>query len=184
MAEYGIAAHWRYKEGAKRDVRYEERLAWLRQLMDWQREMSQAGRVRGVRQDGHLPGPGLRLHAQGRDQGPAHRQHAARLRLPHPHRPRAPLRRRQGQRQAGLAELPAQERRSRRDRHQQVVQGALARLAERKPGLPAHDARPREDPPVVQAPGARGEHRPRQGDGGEGAGAASARACRGWRRTS
>jgi len=41
-AEFGIAAHWRYKEGAKRDVRYEERLAWLRQLLDWQREISQA----------------------------------------------------------------------------------------------------------------------------------------------
>jgi GTP pyrophosphokinase len=42
-SEYGIAAHWRYKEGgAKRDIRYEERLAWLRQLLDWQREISQA----------------------------------------------------------------------------------------------------------------------------------------------
>ncbi len=41
-AEYGIAAHWRYKEGSKRDMRYEERLAWLRQLLDWQREISQA----------------------------------------------------------------------------------------------------------------------------------------------
>jgi len=41
-AEYGIAAHWRYKEGSKRDRRYEERLAWIRQLMDWQREISQA----------------------------------------------------------------------------------------------------------------------------------------------
>jgi len=41
-AEYGIAAHWRYKEGSRRDVRYEERLAWLRQLMEWQREISRA----------------------------------------------------------------------------------------------------------------------------------------------
>jgi GTP pyrophosphokinase len=40
-AEYGIAAHWRYKEGSKRDSRYEERLAWLRQLLDWQREIAQ-----------------------------------------------------------------------------------------------------------------------------------------------
>src|SRR2546422_3044715 len=44
-SEYGIAAHWRYKEGAKRDIRYEERLAWLRQLLDWQREISQAEEV-------------------------------------------------------------------------------------------------------------------------------------------
>ena len=41
-AEYGIAAHWRYKEGSKRDLRYEERLAWLRQLLEWHREISQA----------------------------------------------------------------------------------------------------------------------------------------------
>lgn len=41
-SEYGIAAHWRYKEGTKRDMRYEERLAWLRQLLDWHRELSQA----------------------------------------------------------------------------------------------------------------------------------------------
>ncbi len=41
-AEFGIAAHWRYKEGSKRDMHYEERLAWLRQLLDWQREISQA----------------------------------------------------------------------------------------------------------------------------------------------
>lgn len=41
-AEYGIAAHWRYKEGARRDARYEERLAWLRQLMEWHRELSRA----------------------------------------------------------------------------------------------------------------------------------------------
>ena len=43
MSEFGIAAHWRYKEGgSKRDVRYEERLAWLRQLLDWQRDIAQA----------------------------------------------------------------------------------------------------------------------------------------------
>jgi len=41
-AEYGIAAHWRYKEGRKRDLRYEERLAWLRQLLEWQRDIAQA----------------------------------------------------------------------------------------------------------------------------------------------
>jgi GTP diphosphokinase / guanosine-3',5'-bis(diphosphate) 3'-diphosphatase len=40
-AEYGIASHWRYKEGSKRDIRQEERMAWLRQLLDWQREISQ-----------------------------------------------------------------------------------------------------------------------------------------------
>jgi len=41
-AEYGVAAHWRYKEGSKRDLRYEERLAWLRQLLEWHREIAHA----------------------------------------------------------------------------------------------------------------------------------------------
>ncbi len=40
LAEYGVAAHWRYKEGAHpRDLRYQERMSWLRQLIEWQREM-------------------------------------------------------------------------------------------------------------------------------------------------
>ncbi|MEX0801316.1 MAG: bifunctional (p)ppGpp synthetase/guanosine-3',5'-bis(diphosphate) 3'-pyrophosphohydrolase [Dehalococcoidia bacterium] len=41
-AEYGVAAHWRYKERSKRDQHYEERLAWLRQLLEWHREIAQA----------------------------------------------------------------------------------------------------------------------------------------------
>ena len=42
VAEYGVAAHWRYKEGGKQQGRDEERIAWLRQLLDWQRDMAQA----------------------------------------------------------------------------------------------------------------------------------------------
>jgi len=42
-AEYGIAAHWKYKEasnGRKVEGQEEEKLAWLRQILDWQRDMS------------------------------------------------------------------------------------------------------------------------------------------------
>jgi len=42
VAEYGVAAHWRYKEGEKGDIRFEERISWLRQLIDWHREFSGA----------------------------------------------------------------------------------------------------------------------------------------------
>jgi guanosine-3',5'-bis(diphosphate) 3'-pyrophosphohydrolase len=42
VAEYGVAAHWRYKEGDKRDMRFEDRVAWLRQLIEWHRELSGA----------------------------------------------------------------------------------------------------------------------------------------------
>ena len=39
VAELGVAAHWRYKEGTRRDVRFEQKIAWLRQLIDWQKEV-------------------------------------------------------------------------------------------------------------------------------------------------
>ena len=42
IAEYGLAAHWRYKEGEKQDMHFEERVAWLRQLIEWHREFTGA----------------------------------------------------------------------------------------------------------------------------------------------
>jgi len=36
-AEYGIAAHWRYKEGGRTDE-FDAKLSWLRQMLDWQQE--------------------------------------------------------------------------------------------------------------------------------------------------
>ncbi|MCJ7769526.1 MAG: bifunctional (p)ppGpp synthetase/guanosine-3',5'-bis(diphosphate) 3'-pyrophosphohydrolase [Dehalococcoidales bacterium] len=42
IAEYGVAAHWRYKEGDKEGIHFEERVGWLRQLIDWHRELSGA----------------------------------------------------------------------------------------------------------------------------------------------
>jgi GTP pyrophosphokinase len=41
-AEYGIAAHWRYKEGGKTDDEYERRILWLRSLMDWRQDVEDA----------------------------------------------------------------------------------------------------------------------------------------------
>jgi RelA/SpoT family (p)ppGpp synthetase len=41
-AELGIAAHWRYKEGAKRDLAFEGKVAWLRSLMDWRSDVEDA----------------------------------------------------------------------------------------------------------------------------------------------
>ncbi len=41
-AEFGIAAHWRYKEGRKRDEAYEQRINWLRRLMDWRQDVDDA----------------------------------------------------------------------------------------------------------------------------------------------
>jgi GTP diphosphokinase / guanosine-3',5'-bis(diphosphate) 3'-diphosphatase len=42
-ADFGIAAHWQYKEGGRPDRRFEEKLAWLRQqLFDWQSDARDA----------------------------------------------------------------------------------------------------------------------------------------------
>ena len=52
VSEVGIAAHWRYKEGSKSDRDYDAKLAWLRQLMDWQRDVSDATEfVEGIKLD-------------------------------------------------------------------------------------------------------------------------------------
>ncbi|MBM3941145.1 MAG: bifunctional (p)ppGpp synthetase/guanosine-3',5'-bis(diphosphate) 3'-pyrophosphohydrolase [SAR202 cluster bacterium] len=46
FAEYGVAAHWRYKEGAgagtSKALKFEEKMTWLRQLLEWQRDLSGA----------------------------------------------------------------------------------------------------------------------------------------------
>ena len=52
VSEVGIAAHWRYKEGTKSDREYDAKLAWLRQLMDWQRDVTDATEfVEGIKLD-------------------------------------------------------------------------------------------------------------------------------------
>ncbi|MBW4828586.1 MAG: bifunctional (p)ppGpp synthetase/guanosine-3',5'-bis(diphosphate) 3'-pyrophosphohydrolase [Clostridiaceae bacterium] len=38
-AEYGIAAHWKYKEGTVKTDNFDEKLSWLRQLLEWQKDM-------------------------------------------------------------------------------------------------------------------------------------------------
>ncbi len=41
-AEFGIASHWRYKEGQKRDKDFEQRVAYLRQMLEWQSDVESA----------------------------------------------------------------------------------------------------------------------------------------------
>ncbi|EDK35139.1 RelA/SpoT family protein [Clostridium kluyveri] len=41
-AEYGIAAHWKYKEGADTAEDIDKKLTWLREMLEWQRETSDA----------------------------------------------------------------------------------------------------------------------------------------------
>ncbi len=114
-AEYGVAAHWKYKEqmasGGAADM------AWLRQLVDWQRETADPAEfLDSLRFDlstaeVYVFTPGRRGHRA------AAGCHPGGLRLCHPHRGRPPDHRRPGQRPPGRAGERARQRRHRRDLH-------------------------------------------------------------------
>ena len=40
-SELGVAAHWRYKEGAKSDARFDEKIIWLRQILEWKNDLAE-----------------------------------------------------------------------------------------------------------------------------------------------
>ena len=46
-SEYGVAAHWRYKEGggrgARHDPTFDDKIAWLRQVLDWKDAVADSG---------------------------------------------------------------------------------------------------------------------------------------------
>ena len=52
VAEYGVAAHWRYKEGRASDLKFEEKMTWMRQLLEWQRDAAETEDfIESVKQD-------------------------------------------------------------------------------------------------------------------------------------
>ncbi len=42
-AEFGVAAHWKYKEDGSPDPQYEQKISWLRSMMDWRQDVTDAG---------------------------------------------------------------------------------------------------------------------------------------------
>jgi GTP pyrophosphokinase len=44
-SELGVAAHWRYKEGTRQSKGYDEKIAWLRQVLDWKDDVRDAGEL-------------------------------------------------------------------------------------------------------------------------------------------
>ncbi len=51
-AEYGIAAHWRYKEKGVHDAVYEKQINWFRKMLDWRSDVEDASEfVEGIRTD-------------------------------------------------------------------------------------------------------------------------------------
>ena len=167
VAEYGVAAHWRYKEGGKQG-KDEERIAWLRQLLDWQRDLAGAEEfVETVKTDifhdqvfVYTPkGDVLDLPAGATPLDFAYRIHTD---LGH-----QTVGAKVNGRMVPL-NSSAQERRRRRNHAQPHQQGPFARLAERQPRLRPHWPLARKDPPVVPQAGARRKHRARPGDARKG----------------
>jgi GTP pyrophosphokinase len=44
-SELGVAAHWRYKENARHDRAFDDKIAWLRQVLEWKDEVSDTGEL-------------------------------------------------------------------------------------------------------------------------------------------
>ncbi len=42
-SELGVAAHWRYKEGSKADSKFDDKIVWLRQILEWKQDVSDDG---------------------------------------------------------------------------------------------------------------------------------------------
>ena len=169
-AEYGVAAHWKYKEdGARRRRTAPGRarpaandMAWLRQLLDWQKETADPGEFLdslrfeiNAREVYVFTPKGEVVGAAGRRRRPVDFAYAVHTEVGH-HCIGAP-----GQRPPRAAGVDARERRRRRGAH---LQGR------RRPG-PSRDwlafvksaAGPQQDPPVVLQGAPRGGDRARQG---------------------
>ena len=97
MAEEGIAAHWKYKDGPISAVD-EKRLAWLRQVVEWQREVPDPNEFLSTLKIDLYPEEVYTFSPEGQDRHPAAGSDAGGLRLHHSLGGGQHLHRRQGER--------------------------------------------------------------------------------------
>ena len=122
-AEYGVAAHWRYKEGARGGRAVDQttaRLQWLKGLLDWQTDPEDPAEFTDQLRGELIEDEVFVFTPKGEVKSLAARRDAAGLRLRDPHRRRPPLRRRARERQDRAAALRAAVGRHRRDPHLQA----------------------------------------------------------------
>ena len=155
MAEEGIAAHWKYKDGPISAVD-EKRLAWLRQVVEWQREVPDPNEFLSTLKIDLYPEEVYTFSPERQDRHSAARRDAGRFRLHHSLGSRQHLHRRQGERTHRAAALQAALRRHRRD-SDPARPSAQPRLA----GLREVVARAAEDQALAQDSPARARHRNR-----------------------
>ena len=158
-AEYGVAAHWKYKTG-EQGVKEgdEEKFAWVRRLLEAQQETDATEFVHDLKID-MFADEVFVFTPSGRRHKPPSGRDAHRLRLRHTLRRRQQHGRRLGQRAHRHLRPRAAKRRHRRGPHLQERAGPEPRLAAARQEL----QRAHQDKAVVQKGEARGEHpaRPR-----------------------
>ena len=168
-AEYGIAAHWKYKLGmsAKEsdNAALDERLSWIRQMLENQAESEDVtDLVHSIKSD-LIPEEVFVFTPQGGRGEPAPGLHGHRLRLCHPLGGGQPDDRRQGGQAHRAPGLQGKDRGDHRDPHHQGGgQGPQPGLAH--PG--AHQRGQEQDPGLVQEGEAGREHHRGQGRAGAG----------------
>ena len=159
QAEYGVAAHWKYKErmtGGKPDAKsVDADMAWLAHISDWQAETADPGEFLDSLRFEIGAKEVYVFTPKGRVIGLPDRREPGRLRVRGAHRGRPPHDGREGQRAARAARVRAAERRRRRGLHLEEPgcrpQPGLAELRQEHP-------RAQQDPRLVH------EGAPRRGD--------------------
>ena len=178
IAEEGIAAHWKYKEGRSGPDKDDQAFAWLRQLLEWQQEVKDPHEFLNSLKLDLYPEEVYCFTPRGEVKTLPAGRHPHRLRLRHPHRGRPPVRGRARERQDRAPALQAEERRHHRDPHLGRPQPE-PRLA----GPGRHQQGALEDPPLPQHGGEAAGARDRQEALRARAQALRPLRCRRWRPT-
>ena len=111
VAEEGIAAHWKYKEGRRGPAEDDQRIAWVRHLVDWQRDMADSSDFMSTLKVDLYPDEVYLFTPKGRVVVLPAGCVAGRFRICDSLRYRQHLLQRQGQRQGGAAAAYAAKRR-------------------------------------------------------------------------
>ncbi len=153
QAEYGVAAHWKYKEGLEGHDKLDERLAWVSQLLENQRVSEDSGNLLHDLKSDLLPEEVFAFTPRAMS-STCHGRHLHRLCLRHPLCRRQPDGGLQGQQPHGPHRPHRVHRRDHRSHPRPGGQRPQPRLAQDR----AHQRGQEQDPQLVQEDAPRGEH--------------------------